>query len=110
MIRVLPRDAFNDANLLKCIGKLTLLIVDGDIENLFFDYDGQPFDIHQDPSDGSTYVENVKFTGKGNQGINLERPLNSREGWSLIADGNIDVFNEDGIISDEFIEYLKEQF
>jgi hypothetical protein len=28
MIRVLPRDAFNDANLLKCIGQLVLLIED----------------------------------------------------------------------------------
>jgi hypothetical protein len=90
MIRVLPRDAFNDANLLKCIGQLTLLIEDGEID-LRYEYDGEPFDIVQDGADGSTYVSNIQFFTKDGQPLQHSRPMNSRNAWSLVLELDDDV-------------------
>lgn len=86
MRRVLPRDAFNDANLLKCIGQLTLLIEDKhpSVDGLSYHYDGEPFDILQDETDGSTYVANVQFRANKKQ-VYMRRPLNSRDVWPLVA-------------------------
>lgn len=83
MNRVLPRDAFNDANLLKCVGQLTLLIEDGLI-NLRYEYDGEPFDIVQDESDGSTCVYNITFFTSDGRPIRHSRPMNSRDAWPLM--------------------------
>ncbi len=38
--RVLPRDLFNDANLLKCMGRLIMLIDDLRMENVSYTYHG----------------------------------------------------------------------
>lgn len=103
MIRILPRDAFNDASLLKCIGQLTLLIEDRKI-NLTYDYDGEPFDIQQDAADGSTFVANISFYAPSTDGftgrsIRHRRPLNSRDAWPLILyhdDNEYYAFDEKG--------------
>jgi hypothetical protein len=96
--RTLPRDAFNEANLLKCIGKLTLLIEDKMID-LDYEYDGDPFDIYMDESDGSISVRNVEFYTVGEYDklpIYFHRPLNSRKPWPLLdSEGNA-VFNDEG--------------
>lgn len=106
MKRVLPRDAFNDANLLKCIAQLTMLIEDGakEVEGLSFEYDGEPFDIQQDASDGSTYVANVQFFVNGKR-VSMRRPLNSREAWPLtmwLGEGDYYIFGEKGGILPSF--------
>lgn len=84
--RVLPRDAFNEANLLKCVGKLTLLIEDRMLPGWSYDYDGEPFDIHQNEADGSISVRNVRFM-KGDYEIYISTPLNSRRAWPAMATG-----------------------
>lgn len=99
MERVLPRDAFNDANLLKCIGRLTMMIEDGEIPWLRYEYDGQPFDIQQDASNGSTYVSNLTFYTTDGSRIVHERQLNSRDAWPLelyIGDAGYYAFSENG--------------
>lgn len=106
MKRVLPRDAFNDANLLKCIAQLTMLIEDGakEVDGLSFEYDGEPFDIQQDASDGSTYVANVQFFLKRHL-VLMRRPLNSRDAWPLLMIHNGEeyyVFNEQGKVMPSF--------
>lgn len=95
--RVLPRDIFNEANLLKCIGKLTLMIEDGLILWLSYHYDGEPFVVCMHECDGSLYVANIQFIAH-NKTLDVRRPLNSREAWPLFinADDCIDVFNDDG--------------
>lgn len=103
MKRVLPRDAFNDANLLKCIAHLTMLIEDGKIQ-LRYEYDSKPFDIQQDWTSGATFVANVKFFDRNGKPLAHYRPLNSRYAWPLIllctdADGKDQefyAFGEDG--------------
>jgi len=85
MHRVLPRDAFNDANLLKCIGQLTLLIGEALLKNWQFEYDGEPFDIQQDESSGNTSISNIAFTYK-EQPVAVFRPINAREPWPLYVE------------------------
>ena len=109
-IRVIPRDLFNEANLLKCIGQLYIKI-----ESIGFTHVAQfseghlsHFQIEQDPSDGSIYVANLQFQ-IGNRHYHLSRPLNSRQPWPLYAsrdDDSIPVFDEDGTLSIEMIRLL----
>ena len=104
MLRVLPRDAFNDASLLKCIGQLTLLIEDDKI-NLSYEYDGKPFDIVQDESDGSTFVRNISFYTQSGKPLRHSRPLNSRHTWPLhlfLGDDVYYAFTEKGQFMPEF--------
>lgn len=96
--RVLPRDAFNEAKLLKCIGKLTLMIEDGELPAWHYHYDGEPFGITQDESDGSIFVSNITFWRSKKQ-VNVFTPLNSKDAWpALMRDGEDDyyLFNEAG--------------
>lgn len=74
--RVIPRDLFNEANLLKCYGRLALEV---DLE-----HDGGAFDIQQDPASGALHVANVRLVVRGRE-VPLFRPLNSREPWPLWA-------------------------
>jgi hypothetical protein len=95
MIRVLPRDAFNDANLLKCIGQLTLLIEDGKIDGLSYEYDGEPFNICQDETSGETYVENIRFYHtKSGKTFYHSRPMNSCHSYPLTFTVDNDTENE----------------
>lgn len=83
--RVIPRDLFNEANLLKCVGRLVLLIEDGKLD-WRYDYDNTPFEIYQDESDGSIKIANIHFwdTTIGER-IYVWNPLNSRAPWPVVA-------------------------
>lgn len=103
--RVLPRDLFNEANLLKCLGRLTLLIEDGVLPGLTYEYDGLPFVIQQSEDDGSISAENLTFTTKNGNPVCMRRPLNSREAWPLIAtigESEYYVFDESGNVMPAF--------
>jgi hypothetical protein len=106
--RVLPRDLFNEANLLKCYGKLWILF-EGDPSSGFEEADAPMFDIMQDASDGSLTVANLHFRING-QRYHLSRPLNSRHDWPLYATpengDSIPVFDDAGELSDE-VEALR---
>ena len=96
--RVLPRDAFNEAKLLKCIGKITLLIEDGFWPDWIYHYDGDGFNIVQNESDGSISVSNISFWYK-KQSVTLKTGLNDKSNWPLImvlGDEEYFVFDEDG--------------
>lgn len=103
-LRVIPRDLFNEANLLKCIGRLVLLIEDGPLrEQLQYHHDGEAFNIIQNEGDGSISVANVNFWAKGklkNYGqLTFSRPLNSREDWPLMLEtetNSFEVFDDAG--------------
>jgi hypothetical protein len=107
--RVIPRDLFNEADLLKCYGRLWLCLDNlarghaaqlGDDDG---DHDGAPFRIEQGAS-GDITVANVPFKIHGND-WRLTRPLNSREPWPLYAENDdecVSVFTGDGELSAEF--------
>ena len=57
--RVAPRDLFNEANFMKCIGQITLLILDKNLTGLVFDevayaLNGVEFVLLMDSGDLST--------------------------------------------------------
>lgn len=114
--RVIPRDLFNEANLLKCYGQLYIAAeracMSGD-DALVIEYDGeQPFDIQQNPSDGSLTVTNVLWIVRGKV-MQLSRPLNSRDEYPLYAvdpeENCYAVFDDRGNFSDEMLEYIERE-
>jgi len=106
--RVIPRDLFNEANLLKCYGQLYLNLEKIGKQSLLL-HNNWPFDITMDVSSGELSINNVGLFIDGNE-INLFRPLNSHGPYPLYAyvkaemaaDEEIGVFNDDGSFSHEF--------
>lgn len=109
--RVIPRDLFNEANLLKCYGRIYINLETAELPHVEFIHDGEAFQVEQDASDGSLFISNVQLLVNG-QPQNLRRPLNSRASWplELVDDeqGNIPVFNADGTFTEEMLAYLKQ--
>ena len=113
MKRVIPRDLFNDANLLKCYGQLYL-----ELERLAYTHvelvnadewiDTSAFDIGQ-TCDGETYLLNVVLYVRG-EPQHLYRPMNSRDNYPLYMrtrDDDVSVFDEAGKLTQKFVAYLK---
>lgn len=110
--RVVPRDLFNESNLLKCYGGLYIKLDDMGIGGvaLVESEPGAPFRIVQDPSDGSLFVENVNLYVRG-KCVHLYRPLNSREPWPLYVELSdrfdvLPVFDDDGNLTEEFEAFV----
>jgi hypothetical protein len=114
--RVIPRDLFNEADLLKCIGRLYL-----ELENLYKIYDPKyvaevlqvdqgPFLIEQNPTDGSIYVKNVDLFFKGNT-YKIYRPLNTKIPYNVflerIREEDIPIFDVNGDLTEEFRGFLR---
>lgn len=89
--RVIPRDLFNEASLLKCLGKIVLDIEDGKLPWLSYHHDGEAFTIVQNESNGALYCGNVQFFAC-KKTLHFERPLNSREAWPLFYETENDCF------------------
>ena len=109
-LRVLPRDLFNEANLLKCLGQLWLLT---EREPNFHCVTGPVggFDIRQHEGSGAIYVQNIAFARSDGLPVYLFRPLNSWEPWPLYLsdhrDLEISVFDEIGQLSAEMKEFIR---
>lgn len=112
--RVLPRDLFNEAKLLKCLGAFCIaaeeypaIQVDyTDTHCECFDCGAQfaGFGVNQDPSDGSLYAEQVSVTINGHA-INLSTVYNSKGAYPMYAtDGTetVEVFTGTGNFSEAF--------
>lgn len=89
-VRVIPRDLFNEANLLKCLGRLYILLEGWENRATleFEPEDMAAFDIVQDENSGAIEVSNITFRIKRARGLlgqqyALRRPLNSRHTWPL---------------------------
>lgn len=111
--RVIPRDLFNEAKLLKCLGQLALLIHDGVRipRGLTLEHETPEdgFQIEQNQDSGALYCCNLECFCDGRL-IGLSTPYNSKDAFPLrFVRGDDDegrVFNEDGSLSDEFRELL----
>ncbi len=108
--RVIPRDLFNEANLLKLYGRLALLLGETQGHNATLSPDMvENFDIKSDPTSGNITVANLRFQAGGTT-YHLERPLNSRNEWPLWVERSdddenfeaIEVFDDGGDFSDDF--------
>lgn len=104
-LRVIPRDLFNEGDLLKCLGRLYIALEQaGEHRAMLDEGAGQPFAIRQDEGSGAIYVSNLLFTVGGTP-YRLTRPLNSRRPWPLYAEDEDDatsVFTETGDLTPEF--------
>ncbi len=114
-LRVIPRDLFNEAKLLKCLGQLALIIHDGVRvpRGLSLDHENEEdgFRIDQDSNTGALYCENLTCYCSGRM-IGLRSPYNSKDAFPLqfnVGD-EIDgrVFDESGALSDDFRSALSE--
>jgi len=114
--RVIPRDLFNEASLLKMLGALWIkLDAMGPRCRAGFDcmaYTGAAFDVEQDEASGAIYCPRIPLS-VGGMFWRLERPLNSREPWPLYATDpegerdEIEVFDELGNLSPEFLALVE---
>ena len=110
--RVLPRDLFNEAKLLKCLGRLTLLIHDNNetVRGINFGHDGEDFRIVL-TEDGHLMVSNLEFYHDADLLI-FKTAYNSRGNWPLLMEfENCEycVFDEDGNIDSELVEFLNDR-
>lgn len=109
--RVLPRDLFNEAKLLKCFGHLCLLILDNKIpphSNMLFYSNGKAFDIEL-YNDGSLSICNIEIWIKDKM-YSFFTTYNSKANYPLYLEHlgiQYDVFMEDGTWTDEFIDFCK---
>jgi hypothetical protein len=107
--RVIPRDLFNEANLLKCYGQIYLNLERIHVVNAELINDGRAFEVIQAEYDGSLTLRNVKLLINGEE-HRLHRPLNSRESWPLYLtdkdDEEVSVFNEDGSFTSDMLAKL----
>jgi hypothetical protein len=113
-IRVLPRDLFNESSLLKCIGKLWIILDETHGHSAgFAQEDVDFFDIVQNADDGGISVRNLDFTIGGDSFI-LSRPLNSRQEWPLYAGSDedssfdpVEVFDQTGKLSADMLRLIR---
>lgn len=109
-VRVLPRDLFNEAKLLKCLGQLCLHIHDQLTPvPMSFEHDGEAFEVCLD-EDQHLYVYNLEF--KINDKVFcFGTPYNSKDSYPLHICFDdytyIRVFNESGEWTSEFIDHFK---
>jgi hypothetical protein len=86
--RVIPRDIFNEAKLLKCIGKICLLIHDNKINGLNIVHEDQSkgFEITQDPNSGDISVENIYFFDNAGTPVYFYTKLNSKDNYPMFME------------------------
>lgn len=111
--RVVPRDLFNEASLLKCLGRL-YIVTEGPGGVTLTEPDGsEPFIIEQNPATGGIVCANVIPIIRGERCV-VERPLNSREPWPLYLtywgteelDEPVPVFTDDGDLTDAMERFI----
>jgi hypothetical protein len=110
--RVIPRDLFNEAKLLKCLGHLALTL---------HDYEGRwpltlnhedpesGFVIDQDENTGNLYCLNLELTHGEDRTIGLSSVYNSKSPYPLIFSVDDDgdyVFDDNGNFSAEFLAVI----
>lgn len=104
-IRVIPRDLFNEAKLLKSMGRLCLLIHDGLVPapmEVF--YEGEEFEIVLD-DEGSLRIRNIQIKVK-DIFIIFKTTYNSKSIYPFYAEcDNVDylVFDSEGNFDEEFL-------
>lgn len=115
--RVIPRDLFNEANLLKCYGQIYIelerLPADSPAQLVEQFEQGEPFKVEQD-CNGCLSLSNVALFVRGDR-CWLSRPLNSREPWPLWIEGTdklgelddpFEVFDESGKFSPLMLAFI----
>lgn len=109
--RVLPRDLFNEAKLLKCMGRLALLIHDQVAPEgvvIVEDHYQSGFEIDLNPYTGELSIINMVVLIHEIP-VEFSTPYNSRENYPLLAEyesESVSVFTESGEFDEEFIRLV----
>jgi hypothetical protein len=108
--RVIPRDLFNEAKLLKCLGQLALILLDyGDRYPLVLEHDDEGFLIDQNPDDGNLFCTSLRLYHTSGQEIALSSEYNSKEPYPLCFEYDDlygPVFTDDGKFDQEFLDAM----
>jgi hypothetical protein len=115
-MRVVPRDLFNEGNLLKCLGQLYLKterFLGQSPRPFLILHTGQEWNIRQDDSDGSIRCGSITVMVR-NRAYDHYRPLNSREPWPLwltrrcVPDADhFRAFTDAGELSEELLTLIE---
>ena len=107
--RVIPRDFFNEAKLLKCMGVISLSILDSKAPCVMnIEESGEPFSIGLMDC-GHLTVGNYELTIKETPVI-LKSTYNSKSNYPLLVEYDYcdyTVFDENGEFTDEFIDFCE---
>lgn len=107
--RVIPRDLFNESKLLKCLGRLILLIHDNQApQQIAFEHDDEAFIIGL-MDDGYLAVSNIEFK-INNVYVVLKCAYNSKSNYNLFCEYDYCdylVFDDNGNFETEFIEFIE---
>lgn len=112
-MRVIPRDFFNEAKLLKCMGQLSLKIHDFQLPvgvDISIFESNQPFNIRQLEADGGLFVFNWMVYVNSTEVI-MKTAYNSKSNYPLYCELDYEdtlVFDEQGNFTEDFIERFKE--
>lgn len=120
--RVIPRDLFNEAKLLKCLGFLTLAIHDNELQGIKFHHFGEQFEIQLTEA-GELHVWNIAFMLKRKareidwfevqeDGIGFYTTYNSKADYPLeyrIGEDFGYVFDDGGKFTEEFLDKIKKE-
>jgi hypothetical protein len=98
--RIIPRDFFNEAKLLKCLGQFELCVMEKQCNGLNFtiEFDNKAFVIVQNELDASLSCQNYRVF-LGHEEVELCAPYNSKNAYPLIAryrDAEYYVFDSKG--------------
>lgn len=108
-VRVLPRDLFNESKLLKCIGRLCLLIHDRQTPvEMSFEDTGESFAVGL-LEEGSLHISNLVICIKGKPFL-FKTTYNSKASYPLNLEYEyVDylVFDEAGEFTEEFKEFCE---
>lgn len=106
--RVVPRDLFNEAKLLKCIGLVALMILDNKTPvAMAIEEHGNAFKIGL-LDDGYLTITNYEISIKGNP-YTFKCQYNSKSNYNLFVEYNYCeylVFDEKGNFYTEFIDFV----
>lgn len=109
--RVIPRDFFNEAKLLKCMGQLALKILDGMLPDglkIEINESGEPFNILL-TDDGRLFISNYETT-INDVYVSMSTTYNSKDAFPLVCfhdDDETTVFDDNGEFTEEFITRFK---
>lgn len=106
-IREIPRDLFNEAKLLKCLGKLYIEAErTKSVKIEFIAHGDERFDVQQNEGDGSIFVANIEVSVAGHE-VQVYTGLNSRDEWPLWAAFEdrepVKVFDDHGRFTADFL-------
>lgn len=105
--RVIPRDFFNEAKLLKCMGFLALYILERKVPfQMKIKESGEPFEIIRNDEHDMLIVQNYEVYIKG-EVYEVGTLYNSKDNFPLYAiidDEEVKVLDEGGKFTEEFMK------